>query len=85
MNKVAAPVNIEHRKRAEKAAKASESELSLIINTIPAREWPACPDRSAEFFNQHYLACVRLPSQRFCADHLRRSYIEERRKDESER
>ncbi|HYL13373.1 MAG TPA: PAS domain-containing protein [Terriglobales bacterium] len=53
--------DIEDRKRAEEALKASEREFGLIINTIPAMAWSACPDGYAEFFNQHYLAYVGLP------------------------
>src|SRR5713101_839080 len=58
--KKAAPVNIEHRKRGEKAPKAHDHEFGLIINTIPALVWSARPDGSAEYFNQHYLAYVGL-------------------------
>jgi PAS domain-containing protein len=43
------------RKRAENAFRASEHNLKLIIDTIPALAWSARPDGSAEFFNQHYL------------------------------
>ncbi|HKN31718.1 MAG TPA: PAS domain-containing protein [Terriglobales bacterium] len=53
--------DIEDRKRAEEALKASEREFGLIINTIPAMAWSARPDGYAEFFNQHYLAYVGLP------------------------
>ena len=49
------------RTRAEEALQASERELDLIVNTIPALAWSARPDGSAEFFNQHYLAYVGLP------------------------
>ena len=48
-------IDIDERKRAEQAAAASERDLTLIINTIPALAWSARPDGSAEFFNQHYL------------------------------
>lgn len=61
--KRATPVDIERRKRPEKAPKASQSELSLIINTIPTTRWTVYPKESTEFFNQHDLVCVRLPSQ----------------------
>ena len=53
--------DIDDRRRAEEALQASERELGLIINTIPALAWSARPDGSAEFFNQHYLAYVGLP------------------------
>ena len=53
--------DIDDRRRAEEALQASERELDLIVNTIPALAWSARPDGSAEFFNQHYLAFVGLP------------------------
>jgi PAS domain S-box-containing protein len=60
----AARVNNKHRKQAKEAPKASEKELGLIINTIPALAWSASPDGSAEFLNQHYLAYVGLPLEK---------------------
>ena len=53
-------IDIDDRKRAEEAAAASERDLTLIINTIPALAWSAHPDGSAEFFNQHYLDFIGL-------------------------
>jgi PAS domain S-box-containing protein len=50
-------------KRRNEALRASEHDLSLIINTIPALVWSAHPDGSAEFFNQHYLDYVGLPAE----------------------
>ncbi|WP_165435146.1 PAS domain-containing sensor histidine kinase [Bradyrhizobium sp. Leo121] len=47
-------IDIEDRKRAEEALRASERDLNLIINTIPALVWSASSDGSAEYFNQHY-------------------------------
>ena len=47
--------DIDERQRAEDAVRASERNLKLIIDTIPALAWSARPDGSAEFFNQHYL------------------------------
>lgn len=53
--------DIDDRRRAQEALQASERELDLIVNTIPALAWSAGPDGSAEFFNQYYLAYVGLP------------------------
>jgi len=52
--------DIDERKRAEDALRASERNLQLIIDTIPALAWSARPDGSAEFFNQHFLDFVGL-------------------------
>jgi PAS domain S-box-containing protein len=52
--------DIEDQKRAEQAVAASERNLKLIIDTMPAVAWSACPDGSAEFFNQNYLDYVGL-------------------------
>jgi len=51
------------RKRSKKALSSGQSELDLIVNAIPALvwTWTARPDRSAEFFNEQYLAYVGLP------------------------
>jgi len=43
--------------------RASEHNLQLIINTIPALAWSARLDGSAEFFNQHYLDYVGLSAE----------------------
>ncbi len=51
-------VDIEDRRRADEALRASERKLNQIINTIPALAWSARPDGSAEFFNRHYLDYV---------------------------
>jgi PAS domain S-box-containing protein len=56
-------IDIEDRKRAEEALRASERNLNLIINTIPALVWSARSDGSADFFNQHYLDYVGLSSE----------------------
>ena len=55
--------DIDDRRRAEVALRASERELSLIVNSIPALAWSARPDGSAEFFNKHYVAYVGLPPE----------------------
>src|SRR5271155_3393270 len=54
---------LEEIKRRNEALRASEHDLSLIINTIPALVWSARPDGSAEFFNQHYLDYVGLSAE----------------------
>jgi PAS domain S-box-containing protein len=55
--------DIDERKRAEDAVRASERDLKLIIDTIPALAWSARPDGSADFFNQHYLKFVGLSEE----------------------
>jgi PAS domain S-box-containing protein len=55
--------DIDERKRAEDALRASERSLKLIIDTIPALAWSARPDGSAEFFNQHYLDFIGLAAE----------------------
>jgi PAS domain S-box-containing protein len=44
--------------RAEKALSASERDLRLIVDTIPAQAWSARADGSGEFFSQHYIDYV---------------------------
>ena len=53
--------DIDDRRRIEEALQASERELDLIVNTIPALAWSARPDGWADFFSEHYLAYVGLP------------------------
>ena len=55
--------DIDERKRAEDALRASERNLQLIIDTIPALAWSARPDGTAEFFNQHYLDFMGLSAE----------------------
>ena len=55
--------DIDERKRAEDALRASERNLNLIIDTIPALAWSARPDGSADFFNQHYLDFIGLSAE----------------------
>jgi PAS domain S-box-containing protein len=55
--------DIDDRKRAEEAIRASESNLKLIIDTIPALAWSAGPDGGAEFLSQHYLNFVGLSAE----------------------
>ena len=44
-------------------SRASERNLKLIIDTMPALAWSARPDGSAEFFNQHYLDFIGLSAE----------------------
>jgi PAS domain S-box-containing protein len=53
-------IDIDERKRAEAAIVASERDLKLIIDTIPALVWSARLDGRTEFFNKHYLDFVGL-------------------------
>ncbi len=55
--------DIDARKRAEDALRASEGKLQLTIGTMPALVWSARPDGTAEFFNQHYLDFVGLSAE----------------------
>ena len=52
--------DIEDRRRAEDALRASERNLQLTIDTIPTLAWAARPDGSAEFLNQHYVDFIGL-------------------------
>jgi PAS domain S-box-containing protein len=47
--------DVDDRKRAEDAMRASERNLALTINTIPVLAWSAAADGRADFFNNHYL------------------------------
>ena len=55
--------DIDDRKHAEDALRASERNLKLITDTIPALAWSARPDGSADFFNQHYLDFIGLSAE----------------------
>jgi PAS domain S-box-containing protein len=55
--------DIDDRKRAEDAARSSERNLKLIIDTIPTLAWSARTDGSAEFLNQHFLDYVGLSAE----------------------
>jgi len=48
-------VDIEDRKRADEALRASERNLLLIINTIPMLAWSTRPDGFCDFLNQRWL------------------------------
>lgn len=56
-------LDIEDRKRAEAAMQASESNLSLILNSLPVLVWSAKAGGSADFINQRYLDYVGLPTE----------------------
>ncbi len=47
--------DVEDRKQAEEARRASERNLVAIINTIPTLAWSAGPDGSADFLNRRWL------------------------------
>jgi PAS domain S-box-containing protein len=55
--------DIDAQKRAEEAVAASERNLQLIIDTIPALAWSTGPDGWADYFNQHYLSYVGLSAE----------------------
>ena len=55
--------DIDDRKCAEEAIRASEGNFRLIIDTIPALAWSARPDGGAEFLSQHYLNFVGLSAE----------------------
>ena len=48
---------------AEDALSASQRELKLIINSVPAMAWSASPDGSGEFFNKYFIDYVGVPLQ----------------------
>jgi PAS domain S-box-containing protein len=52
--------DIDERKRAEQALAASERNLKLIIDTMPAQAWSARVDGSIEFLNRLYTDYVGL-------------------------
>ncbi|HEX8292737.1 MAG TPA: PAS domain-containing protein [Pyrinomonadaceae bacterium] len=54
---------VDERQRAEEALAASERNLKLIIDTIPALAWSTASDGSADFFNQHYLDYMGLSAE----------------------
>jgi PAS domain S-box-containing protein len=56
-------IDIDERKRAEESLAASEGNLKLIIDTIPALAWTARTDGSGEFFSQYYLNFIGLSAE----------------------
>jgi PAS domain S-box-containing protein len=55
-------IDIDDRKRAEEKLAASERNLQVTIDAIPALAWSAGPSGAADFFSQHYLNYVGLPA-----------------------
>ena len=55
--------DIDDRKRAEDAIRASERDLSSIINTIPMLAWSARPDGFCDFLNQRWLEFTGLSTE----------------------
>jgi hypothetical protein len=51
-------IDIEDRRRAEEALRASERDLSLIIETMPAQVWCAAPDGQLNYLNRRILDFV---------------------------
>src|SRR6266853_2062815 len=58
--------DIDDRKRAEEALRASERDLSSIINTIPMLAWSARPDGFCDFLNQRWLDFTGLSAEQAC-------------------
>ena len=57
-------IDVDDRKRAERALELSERNLRLTIDTIPALAWSARADGAFDFLNQHYLDYVGEPLDR---------------------
>src|SRR6202140_115083 len=55
--------DIDDRKRAEDAIRASERDLRSIINTIPMLAWSARPDGFCDFLNQRWLDFTGLSAE----------------------
>jgi PAS domain S-box-containing protein len=58
--------DIDDRRRAEDAIRASEHDLSSIINTIPMLAWSARPDGFCDFLNQRWLNFTGLSAEQAC-------------------
>ena len=56
-------VDIEDRKQAEEALRASERALNLIINTIPMLAWSTDPTGFVEFLNRRWLEFTGLSAE----------------------
>lgn len=50
-------------RESEAALKESERRLNLIIHTIPAMAWSARPNGMLDFWNQHFVEYVGLPTE----------------------
>ena len=58
--------DIDDRRRAEDAIRASEHDLSSIINTIPMLAWSTRPDGFCDFLNQRWLNFTGLSAEQAC-------------------
>ena len=58
-----ANIDIDERKQAEEALRASERTLNLIINTIPMLAWSTDPKGFVEFLNQRWLEFTGLSEE----------------------
>jgi PAS domain S-box-containing protein len=56
-------VEIEDRKRADEAVRASERNLRAIINTIPTLSWSTRPDGYVEFLSERWLGFTGLTEE----------------------
>ncbi|MBZ9905504.1 PAS domain-containing protein [Mesorhizobium sp. BR115XR7A] len=61
-------LDIHDSKSAEEALAASERNLKLTINTMPAMAWTADTSGNVEFFNDNFLDYVGLPLDRMLDD-----------------
>jgi len=55
--------DVDERMRVEDALAASERNLQLMVDTIPALAWSTLPDGTTDFFNQHYLDFIGLSEE----------------------
>jgi PAS domain S-box-containing protein len=56
-------VDIDDRKKADDALRASEHDLRLIINTIPMLAWSTRPDGFCDFVNRRWIEFTGISSQ----------------------
>jgi PAS domain S-box-containing protein len=56
-------IDIEERKRAEDAVRATEQELRAAINAIPTPAWSTRPDGHVDFLNQRWLEYAGLTAE----------------------